>query len=85
MLELLQQLLKQGRKLDVNEDEIVENVEDTYETIGVTDLASYTKGGEIQSDEVGVHDTATSDVVLPPFKWAPSGTKEARWNLFVWG
>lgn len=85
MLELLQQLLKQGRKLDVNEDEVVDNVEDAYETVGVTDSIVYTKGGEIQSETIGVTDSATSDVVTPPFKWAPSGTKKARWNLFVWG
>ncbi len=37
MLELLQQLLASGRKIKVDEDEIIQNIEDQYEIMIVTD------------------------------------------------
>lgn len=85
MLELLQQLLRQGRKLYVNENETVENVEDAFETIGVTDTVGYTVGGEVVEETIGVNDSVTTEVITPPFKWQPSVSKGGRWNLAQWG
>jgi len=85
MLELLQQLLRQGRKIEVNEDDTIENVEDALEAIQVSDETVYSQGGEIQGESIEVSDTSDASIVEPPFKWADSVDKEARWNLFVWG
>jgi hypothetical protein len=35
MIELLEQLLKQGRKIEVDENAIINNITDSYETIYV--------------------------------------------------
>jgi hypothetical protein len=40
MLELLQQLLANNRKIDVSEDEVINNIEDANETITITDIVS---------------------------------------------
>jgi hypothetical protein len=85
MIELLQQLLRQGRKLDVSEDEIIENVEDAFESILVSDLVTSTVGGEIQSETIQISDSVTSEVITPPFKWQPSVSNGGRWNLSQWG
>lgn len=40
MLELLQQILASGRKIKIDEDEVVNNIEDQYEIITVSDVFS---------------------------------------------
>lgn len=40
MLELLQQLLANGRKVLVDENEVINNIEDANETITLTDSTS---------------------------------------------
>lgn len=38
MLELLQQILANNRKIKVNEDEVINNIEDANETILISDI-----------------------------------------------
>jgi hypothetical protein len=42
-LELFQQLLANNRKIKVEEDEIINNIEDAFETITITDIQTETK------------------------------------------
>lgn len=38
MLELLQQILANGRKIKIAEDEVIQNIEDQYETVIISDV-----------------------------------------------
>jgi hypothetical protein len=42
-LELFQQLLANNRKIKVEEDEIINNIEDAFETVTITDIQTETK------------------------------------------
>jgi len=68
-LELFQQLLATDRKLKVEEDEIINNIEDGFETVTITDVETITKWWEIQADSVTITDAESEDVFTPPFKW----------------
>lgn len=69
MLELLQQILATGRKIKVNEDETINNIEDANETLIITDSMATDIDGEISTETMIVSDSITNDVVEPPFYW----------------
>jgi len=84
MMELLQQLLKGNRKLEVDENAIVNNIEDANETVKITDVVTSKVDDNKQSESIGISDSATSVVFEPPFKWEPTPLSNTRWNLFSW-
>ncbi len=73
-LELFQQLLATDRKIKVEEDEIINNIEDGFETVTITDIQTETVWWEIQTETVNVADVQTEQVLTPPFK---------RWNIVL--
>ena len=83
-LELLQQLLKQGRAIEVDEDAVINNLEDFDEDVTVTDSLTTSKDGNKYSETCTVTDGLATAVILPPFKWCASGTKPLRWNQGSW-
>lgn len=85
MLELLQQILKQGRKLEVEEDATINNIEDAAETITISDAGAGVVDGNKQQEDIIIADGVVSSVVTPPFQWQPGGANPAIWNLFSWG
>lgn len=84
MLELLQQLLAQQRKIEIDEDEIINNIEDAFETLTITDVETDTVWGEIQTETVTIWDSEVTEVITPPFKWATWTAPELKWNLWSW-
>lgn len=84
MLELLQQILKQGRKIEVEEDAIINNIEDAAESVQITDVVDSEVDGNKQEETIDVSDNVVSSVVEPPFQWQPGGANPAIWNLFSW-
>jgi len=70
-LELFQQLLASNRKIKVEEDEIINNIEDGFETVTITDVETDTKWGEIQTETVTIADIESDQVIEPPFAWWP--------------
>jgi hypothetical protein len=85
MLELLQQILANNRKIKVNEDEVINNIEDANETLTVSDILITDIDGEIIAEAIVISDTITTHVIEPPFywwlTWLPS---EMQWDEFVW-
>lgn len=85
MLELFQQLLAMNRKIRVSEDEIVANIEDAYDTITISDSTISTVWWEITNETITISDSTSSSVILPPFKYWPTGTKPAIYWLSSYG
>ncbi len=79
-LELFQQLLATDRKIKVEEDEIINNIEDGSETVTITDVETDTKWWEIQTDSVTIVDVESDVVLTPPFKWWPI---TPEWDLLL--
>jgi hypothetical protein len=69
MLELLQQLLANNRKIKVNEDEVINNIEDANEIIVILEVLDINIDGEITAETMIVADSASTDIVEPPFYW----------------
>jgi len=84
MIELLQQLLKQGRVIEVDEDAQINNIESSFEVITISDAIDYSKGGELQTDTMIIADSQVNSVVEGPWKWQASVTNPAIWNRFAW-
>jgi propanediol dehydratase small subunit len=83
--DFFQKVLKAGRKLDVNADAIIENVEDVYETCGVHDVWSSVVDPNIATATCGVNDSWTSLVTTPPFRWGVTVNNPIVWDFFTWG
>ena len=84
MLELLIQILKQGRTLDVDEDAKIANVEEVDELIILSDSASSEVSPNKQEEEITISDSITEQEVFePPFKWGVD-PDQGRWNLCSW-
>lgn len=71
MLELLQQILANGRKIQVDEDAVVSFIEDQYETVILSDVFTSAVDGNKSSETVTISDSVTSDIITPPFQWGP--------------
>lgn len=69
MLELLQQILANNRKIKVNEDEVINNIEDANETLAIDDTLTTDIDGEIIIESLAITDTLTTHVIEPPFYW----------------
>jgi hypothetical protein len=69
MLELLQQMLAAGRKIQVDEDEVVNNIEDQYETVIMVEVVTSDIDGELTIETVIIADSLNTSVVEPPFQW----------------
>lgn len=69
MLELLQQLLANNRKIKVNEDEVINNIEDASEVITISEILDTNIDGEITAETMIIADSASTDIVEPPFFW----------------
>lgn len=84
MMELLGQMLRIGRKIQVEENEIIDNVEEVSEIIVVTDTVTIESENN-QAETITVTDTITEQSVFtPPFKWEPTALSVTRWNLAQW-
>lgn len=86
VVELLQQLLRQSRKLEVNEDLTVNNVEGGDETITITDAVASAVDDNLQSETITISDAISEETVFtPPFKYEPTGLTVSRYNLASYG
>lgn len=85
MLELLQQLLASNRKIKVDEDEVINNIEDGSDDITIADILVTDLNGQTSTETMTVADSQTEEVITPPFKWMASGTNPLKWNLGSWG
>lgn len=81
MLELLQQILANNRKIKVSEDEVINNIEDANEILTISDVLTNDIDGQITAEILTVSDSVTNLITLPPFKYGPTGTKPAIYNL----
>jgi len=82
MMELLQQLLKSRRKLDIEEDARIDNIEDAFETITITDVVTDEVDDNKQSETVTIADIISEETVFtPPFVYEPDGASVSRYNL----
>lgn len=67
IFEMLQQLFKQGRTIDVDADAIIENIEDYDETITLSDTSASAVDDNKQSETITLSDVAESNEKIPPF------------------
>ena len=84
VLEMLQQLFRQDRKLEVDEDAKINNIEDADETINITDSVASAVDDNLQAETVTIADGVASQVITPPFEWQPTGGNEFIWSLSSW-
>ena len=80
LLELFIQLLRQGRKIEIDEDVQVSNIFEANEIVNVADSFTAAKDGNKQSEIITVTDTMDSVVFTPPFKFMPDPSN-SRFNL----
>lgn len=86
MLELLIQILKQGRKIDVDQDAVINNIEDVNEEILITDSViaqTPVPGDKYSQENIEVNDDVVVKVFEPPFKWGADADM-GYWNLASW-
>lgn len=69
MLELLQQILASNRKIKVGGDEVINNIDDQYETIVLLENVIMDIDGELQAENITVTDSLNTSLVEPPFQW----------------
>ncbi len=69
MLELLQQLLANNRKIQISEDEIVNNIEDSNENLILEDLLFTGISEQANTEMMVIADSLTTDEHIPPFFW----------------
>ena len=69
MLELLQQLLANNRKIKVSPDEVINNIEDSNETIIISDFALVNVNLEDNLETMIIADAIDNQVIEPPFYW----------------
>lgn len=81
MLELLQQILASARRIKVDEDEVVNNIEDQYETLIMVEVVTTDIDGELTTELVVIADSLNTSVVEPPFQWGPGGSPQLIWNM----
>lgn len=82
MLELLQQLLKQDRKIEIDENARIDNVEDMSENVTINDAISSAVDDNLQSETVNIADVISEETVFtPPFVYEPDGASVSRYNL----
>ena len=86
MLELLQQILASNRKIKINENEVVNNIESWSEVLMIMDSLTNLIDGETKTETMIMADSFSSDVVLPPFYWGDIGwwPTEITYDEFVW-
>lgn len=72
MLELLQQILASRRKLSVDENEAINNIENANETLTISDTTLVNDNQDIETETITISDVAVENIVLPPFVWAVS-------------
>lgn len=86
IMELLQQLLRASRKIDVDEESVVNNIEDAAEIITIDDVVTSAVDDNKQLETITIADIISEETVFtPPFVWEPDGASVTRWNLFSWG
>lgn len=74
--------MRQGRKLEVEENARIDNIEDANEKIIVNDELRTAINDNLNEETVTISDASQDEVILPPFKWAPEATtKKLRWSL----
>ena len=84
IIELLQQLLKQGRKLEVDDDAIIYNIVSPAEILEITDAISTAVNDNLQQETLEVTDAIVTDVTSPPYYWGVWATNEMQWGFFEW-
>lgn len=84
MLELLQQLLRKDRELDVEEDAVIDNIENAFETLTISDNVTFEVDGNKQQETLTISDNVITKVFIPPFKYGPD-PDQAIYNLSSYG
>lgn len=79
-------MLSANRKVAVDENEVINNIEDANETLTITDSTSSSNDGQISTETLTISDSVTSDEVVPPFLWGNTGggATEFQWQLSAW-
>jgi hypothetical protein len=80
LLELFIQLLKQGRKIRIDEDVEISNIFEAQETISVSDSFVSAVDGNKHAEIVTVSDSMGAVVFTPPFKFMPDPSN-SKFNL----
>jgi EamA domain-containing membrane protein RarD len=84
IIELLQQLLKKQQDLEVDENELVENIIDVYETCTLSETFSRVLASQ-QTETCTISDTlSTINLTSSNFVWADAGGNKLRWSLGAW-
>jgi hypothetical protein len=84
IIELLQQLLKQGRKLEVDDNAIIYNIVSPAETLRITDAIKTAVNDNLQEETLEISDSIVTSVTEPPYYWGPWATNEMTWDFFEW-
>ncbi len=87
MLELLQQLLANNRKIKLDEDEVINNIEDSNETMTISDFAVINVNLNDNTETMTIADAIVNDIHEPPFLWGDIWwwPTEFQWELSAWG
>jgi len=85
MLELLQQLLRQTKKISIDEDLTVNQLIYNLEGIGIAEVVTFSVGGEQYSEGVTVSDAVVTLLQTAPFEYGPGGSPQGRYNLAQYG
>lgn len=83
-IELFYQLLRQNRKISIDQDAKVNNAADGIEDIVISDTITLSTTGDIVGEEeiaIGDGGSVTLTLKTPPFKYTPSATNPAKYNL----
>ncbi len=70
MLELLQQLLANNRKIAVNTDSVINNIEDSNETLTVSDQVDSNINYTNNPETLTISDATSTTQATPPYYWA---------------
>lgn len=73
MLELLQQILASRRKVNVDENEAINNIENANETITISDSTLVNSNQDIETETITISDTTVANAITPPYLWGDTG------------
>lgn len=84
IVELIQQLLRQGRQIEVEEDAIIDNIIDGNETVEIQEEVTIEKDPNKFEESVEITDQITLEKKSSTFKWQPDVINPLKWNLGQW-
>ena len=74
-----------GKEDVVLDTQEIDRIEAIAETMTIEETITKDGNARSVSESITIAEAITCTNVTPPFKWAPSATKEAVWDLFEWG